>query len=99
MIQRRGNIGTITVTVIVSNNDSGELVDSFQKYTLVALAGISLLFIYGAMSKVRAEHVHARPDSHAPIGVMSDHVMDEDEIMLTYRYMKMRMDGNRTATD
>ncbi len=93
------DIGTITVIVMVINNDSGCVVDSFQKYTLAALAGISLLFIYGAMNKVRAEHLHERPDSHAPIGVMGDHMMVDDEIMFTYRYMKMQMDGNRTASD
>jgi len=66
-------------------------VDSFQKYTLAALAGISLLFIYGAMNKARAEHIHTRPDSHAPIGVMTDHLILDDEIMFTYRYMKMQI--------
>jgi hypothetical protein len=72
---------------------------SFQKNCLTALAGISILSLYGAMNVARAEHVHERPDSHAPIGVMGDHVMDEGEVMLTYRYMKMKMDGNRTGTD
>ncbi len=44
-------------------------------------------------------HDHTRPDSHAPIGVMGDHLMRQGEIMLTYRYMNMDMDGNRTGTD
>jgi hypothetical protein len=44
-------------------------------------------------------HDHTRPDSHAPIGVMGDHLMREGEIMLSYRYMNMDMDGNRTGTD
>jgi hypothetical protein len=44
-------------------------------------------------------HDHTRPDSHAPIGVMGDHLMREGETMLTYRYMHMNMDGNRTGTD
>ena len=44
-------------------------------------------------------HDHTRPDSHAPIGVMGDHLMRKGETMLTYRYMMMDMDGNRTGTD
>ena len=44
-------------------------------------------------------HDHTRPDSHAPIGVSGDHLMRDGELMLTYRYMSMDMDGNRTDTD
>jgi len=41
----------------------------------------------------------ARPDSHAPIGVMGDHTHGQGEIMLSYRYMYMDMDGNRSGRD
>ena len=34
------------------------------------------------------------PDSHAPIGVMGDHVHKTGEWMVSYRYMKMDMEGN-----
>lgn len=44
-------------------------------------------------------HDHTRPDSHAPIGVMGVHLMRPGEVMLSYRYMSMAMDGNRTGTD
>ena len=44
-------------------------------------------------------HDHTRPDSHAPIGVMGDHLMREGEIMLSYRFMRMDMDGNRSGTN
>ena len=44
-------------------------------------------------------HDHTRPDSHAPIGVSGDHLMREGEFMLSYRYMSMDMEGNRTGTD
>ena len=40
-----------------------------------------------------------RPDAHAPIGVMGDHVHHEGEFMLSYRYMNMHMDGNRDGND
>jgi len=40
-----------------------------------------------------------RPDAHAPIGVMGDHVHHAGEWMASYRYMRMRMDGNRNGTN
>ena len=39
-------------------------------------------------------HVHG----HAPIGVMGDHIHKKGELMLSYRYMFMNMDGNRNGT-
>ena len=36
-----------------------------------------------------------RPDSHAPIGVMGDHVHGAGEWMISLRAMNMHMDGNR----
>jgi len=41
----------------------------------------------------------SRPDSHAPIGVMGDHTHEQGEFMLSYRYMYMDMDGNRSGTE
>lgn len=41
----------------------------------------------------------ARPDGHAPIGVMGDHTHKKGEFMFSYRYMFMNMDGNRDGTD
>jgi len=40
-----------------------------------------------------------RPDGHAPIGVMADHVHHKGEMMFSYRYMNMYMEGNRDGTD
>jgi len=40
-----------------------------------------------------------RADGHAPIGVMGDHMHHKGEWMLSYRYMRMDMDGNRIGTD
>ncbi|MEM9724485.1 MAG: transporter [Pseudomonadota bacterium] len=40
-----------------------------------------------------------RADSHAPIGVMGDHMHDAGEFMFSYRYMRMDMDGSRIGTD
>ena len=41
----------------------------------------------------------ARPDGHAPIGVMGDHYHHQGEIMFSYRYMPMFMKGNRSGSD
>jgi len=40
-----------------------------------------------------------RADGHAPIGVMGDHMHKRGEWMLSYRYMRMDMEGNRIGTD
>lgn len=43
-----------------------------------------------------SEHFQgSRPDGHAPITVMGDHVHKKGEWMLSYRYMAMRMSGSR----
>lgn len=43
-------------------------------------------------------HAGPRPDSHAPISVMGDHIHKMGEVMLSYRYMHMEMDDNRKST-
>jgi hypothetical protein len=40
-----------------------------------------------------------RPDGHAPLGVMGDHTHAAGGWMFTYRYARMRMDGNRDGDD
>jgi hypothetical protein len=40
-----------------------------------------------------------RADSHAPIGVMADHTHEKGEWMVSYRFMRMEMDGSRDGTD
>jgi len=47
------------------------------------------------------DHHHwdgGRPDGHAPIGVMGDHVHGAGEWMFSYRFMRMTMDGMRDGT-
>jgi hypothetical protein len=39
-----------------------------------------------------------RPDSHAPISVMGDHIHKTGEVMFSYRYMHMSMNDNRKST-
>jgi hypothetical protein len=54
-----------------------------------------------AMAGLSAAHCagHGHADAHAPIGVMTDHTHKTGELMLSYRYMYMAMDGNRDGTD
>ncbi len=40
----------------------------------------------------------SRPDGHAPIGVMGEHVHAAGETMFSYRYMSMDMDGLRDGS-
>jgi hypothetical protein len=40
-----------------------------------------------------------RADSHAPIGVMADHMHKKGEWMFSYRFMHMGMDGNLIGTN
>lgn len=41
----------------------------------------------------------SRPDGHAPLGVMGDHTHEKGEVMLSYRFMPMRMEGNLVGAD
>lgn len=43
-------------------------------------------------------HKVSTADDHAPIGVMGDHNHKAGDIMLSYRYMHMNMDGLRNGT-
>ena len=47
----------------------------------------------------QVEWSSSRPDGHAPIGVMGDHLHSHGEWMLSYRYMRMAMAGNRDGTE
>ena len=38
-------------------------------------------------------HFNERPDGHAPIGVIGDHVHKQGEFMVSFRLMMMRMEG------
>lgn len=60
--------------------------------------GLAALWLCALASPALAVDL-SRPDAHAPIGVMGDHIHHEGEFMLSYRYMNMHMDGNRDGTD
>ena len=44
-------------------------------------------------------HSAARPDTHAPAGLMGDHVHSAGEVMAEYKFMTMSMDDNRVGND
>ncbi len=46
-----------------------------------------------------AQWSSGRPDGHAPIQVMGDHTHGQGEVMISYRYMLMNMDGNGDGTN
>jgi len=48
---------------------------------------------------VQGLYSQSRPDAHAPIGVMGDHMHQKGEIMFSYRFMTMKMSDNRIGTD
>lgn len=51
----------------------------------------------GDADKPKTEEKEQKPvraDSHAPIGVIGDHMHKQGEWMLSYRFMQMEMDGN-----
>lgn len=58
----------------------------------------SVLFVY-LLSIPLITHASSRADGHAPIGVMGDHLHKKGELMLSYRYSYMDMDGNRIGTN
>ncbi|WP_145999157.1 alpha amylase [Oceanicoccus sp. KOV_DT_Chl] len=64
------------------------------------ISGLILIFI-NHVSVADADHAAnaVRADSHAPIGVMGDHMHKAGEWMFSYRYMQMEMDGNLDGSD
>lgn len=64
------------------------------KKTLAFPALIALL----ALPAFADDSLNTGPDGHAPIGVMGDHIHHSGELMLSYRYMEMEMDGNRDGS-
>ena len=45
-----------------------------------------------------AHHHHLQANSQAPLGVMGSHMHEKGKFMVSYRYMRMDMDGNQIGT-
>lgn len=65
----------------------------FLNYT-IALATANGLLLSSSQAH---EYESARPDSHAPIMVMTDHTHNSGEWMLSFRQMRMKMDGMHSS--
>lgn len=70
-----------------------------MKKLLLTGAIASLLGFMPTASNAGDNHSGLRADSHAPIGVMGDHMHGEGEWMVSYRFMRMNMEGNRIGTN
>ena len=64
---------------------------------LMQIKPVAVLLAFACAAKIHADT--ARPDSHAPIGVMGDHTHEAGEYMLSYRFMTMEMEGSRSGSD
>lgn len=67
----------------------------------VSLAGAAMfaLALQGVPVHGQVEWTSSRPDGHAPIGVMGDHVHSAGEFMFSYRFMRMQMEDSRVGTE
>lgn len=66
---------------------------------LVPVALLAALPCPARTAAAQYEWTSSRPDGHAPIGVMADHVHSKGEFMASYRFMRMAMGGNRMGTN
>ncbi|MEL7145131.1 MAG: transporter [Bacteroidota bacterium] len=66
--------------------------------TFLPVLGMILLCLNTALAQDNLWTAN-RPDGHAPIGVMGDHTHSKGELMISYRYMRMNMDGMRNEND
>ena len=66
-----------------------------MRYPVFLVAALTVATFGMNVSAEGTDHAHpTRADSHAPIGVMADHMHGKGEFMLSYRFMTMNMQGN-----
>jgi len=70
-----------------------------MKNRILTAGVLTLALATAAPAAAQYQWTSSRPDGHAPLGVMGDHTHAAGELMLSYRFMRMEMDGNRTDTD
>lgn len=71
---------------------------AFVQSRFLLIFSLSCTWFATALVAAQGHYKSHRPDSHAPIGVMGDHAHQLGEVMISYRYMRMEMDGNRDGT-
>jgi len=62
------------------------------------MAGCCLFSYAQKMDTTCAPFNCCRPDGHAPLGVMTDHMHAKGQWIISYTYMDMMMSGNRSGT-
>jgi len=68
-----------------------------KKYILyIYISAISIICLSAQDHK--NSWTSGRPDGHAPISIMGDHTHGKGEFMVSYRYMRMGMEGMRDGT-
>ena len=74
-----------------------------MKKLLLALTGvaaaITLPLTVHCNESNQHNHKHPTPNSHAPIGVMGDHMHKQGEWMVSYRFMQMTMTGSQQGAN
>jgi len=68
-------------------------------FTKAACAVTASCLSLSALSNDGHDHSQTLPQTHAPIGVMGDHMHKAGEFMFSYRYMDMDMSGNLQGSD
>ncbi len=66
------------------------------------LLWVTSALMAGICQSASADESHSlsiRAIGHAPLGVMGDHLHSKGEFMMSYRYMRMDMEGNLTGSD
>ncbi len=71
----------------------------YKKATLALALGCGLSLASQGAQADEGHNMAMRADSHAPIGVMGDHVHKKGKWMVSYRVMNMHMSGMRSGTD
>lgn len=70
-----------------------------MKHIFIAVLCIATTFTFAQENKETTKWTSGRPDGHAPISVMADHVHHKGEFMISYRYMSMDMRQLREGTN
>ncbi len=70
-----------------------------MKHLFIAMLCIAATITFAQDKEMTNLWSSGRPDGHAPISVMADHVHHKGEFMFSYRYMTMDMRQLRQGTD
>ncbi len=63
------------------------------------ILGLAIALITANAAQANSSDNYSKPQHHAPIGVMADHLHSKGEFMLSYRHSTMKMAGNRAGTN